>query len=567
MAKPILRLVLLGVWVALLASGDAVSAEVDAASRQELLPLAVRVVDPDGKPVAGAKVIPWALRSSQGHGWWKSDGQGDNGPTKTTTDVDGRAMVVYPKYRYLDERIQTIEVTISIDHPDFVYISHEFINVPRQGAEPHEVKLARGATLEVEPIQDGKPAPLEGLHVLWSDARSWQPGESVLATDTGRLKLPTMAAGEGEVLLVRLEGDRATHFSSIVPVELAVGETLHESIELRPAVRIEGRLRANVPRPVKNGRVQVATLPRRAGDESVEWVSWAPVSEDGTFVLDAWPDSEPIQVTALCEGFIAESGQAPDVVKNVRDTDPYWRPQVFGTQQVQNPIEIAMTPMARCDVAVVDAHGAPLANVEVSSWPNVGWWNGGSQVYCTRLVRGERLLLLRDYLAAADNQERPPFRATTDAHGRCQLWLPGKRADLNAKHDDFELPVDRGEREQSVSLTPGTTTEVRLVLQPKGTEYLGDWDKLAGVLFGCRGEECRRLLEDEGFRRKMSKVSELLDAAPDPRDPKLLQQAYAEIAEGFNELKDQQEADRWRKKSDEQAARLNLTPAKAADSN
>ncbi len=35
-------------------------------SKQQMLKLPVRVVDPDGKPVANAKVTPWALRSSQG---------------------------------------------------------------------------------------------------------------------------------------------------------------------------------------------------------------------------------------------------------------------------------------------------------------------------------------------------------------------------------------------------------------------------------------------------------------------------------------------------------------------
>ena len=35
-----------------------------------MLKLPVRVVDADGKPMANAKVTPWALRSSQGHGPW-----------------------------------------------------------------------------------------------------------------------------------------------------------------------------------------------------------------------------------------------------------------------------------------------------------------------------------------------------------------------------------------------------------------------------------------------------------------------------------------------------------------
>ncbi len=31
----------------------------------------ILVADADGKPIAGAKATPWALRSSQGHGSWQ----------------------------------------------------------------------------------------------------------------------------------------------------------------------------------------------------------------------------------------------------------------------------------------------------------------------------------------------------------------------------------------------------------------------------------------------------------------------------------------------------------------
>lgn len=562
--KQFLWLVQIGVWVALLISTDAVSSDADTATGQELLSISVRVVDPEGKPVAGAKVIPWALRSSQGHGLWKSDGKGDQGPAEINTDVEGIATIVYPRFRYLDERVRTTEVTISVDHPDFVHISHEFINVPREAEQPHLVKLERGATLELAPIQDGQPAKLENLHVLWSDPRSWKPGVSVVATETGALQLPAMPAGDAEVLLVRLAGERATHFSPITSTKLVAGQRLSKSIELRAAVPIEGRFDATVPRPVKNGRVRLSSLPRTAADNRVEWDTWAPVREDGIFTIEAWPSTEAIQLVALCDGFIAESGAAPDVVNNVRDPDPYWRPQVFIPQEFSEPIEVAMTPMTRCGIEVVDLQDARLANVEVLSWPNVGWWNGGSQVYCTPLVRGERLLVARDYFAAVDKTERPPFRAVTDERGRCELWLPGKRIGLTAESDDFELPVARGRRHKAVSLAPGGTISVQLRLQPKGTEHLGDWDKLAGVLFGCTGEECRRLLEDPGFRKKMVKVGDLFDQASDPLDPEMLHNAYAEIADGFDELQDQGEAERWRRKSQEQAKRLNVAPAKNA---
>ena len=69
--------------------------------------LAARVVDADGKPVAKAKVTPWALQSSQGHGSWpKGDTRADMGPEDAFTDAAGTATVLYPHYRDRRERIR-----------------------------------------------------------------------------------------------------------------------------------------------------------------------------------------------------------------------------------------------------------------------------------------------------------------------------------------------------------------------------------------------------------------------------------------------------------------------------
>jgi hypothetical protein len=564
MAKPILWLIPFGVWIALLASGDAVSAEVDAVPRQELLPLAVRVVDPEGNPVADAKIVPWALRSSQGHGPWSKDGQGESEPSELSTDADGRAEIEYPRFSYADERVRVLSVTLSIDHPDFAYISHENIAVPRTEAGPHVVKLARGATVEIVPVQEGKPADLQGLYLKWSDDRSWKPGVSPDVTDSGSLQIPTMAAGAGEVMAVRLESDQATHFSPIVSLDLHVGEPRSETLELRPTARIVGKLSDNVPRPVKNGRISARTVPRQLEGEHVLWISWTPIAEDGTFSFNAWPASEDAQIIALCDGFIAESGAAPSVAKQPPAHDPFSRPQVFTPASFAQPIELQMTALVNCEVEAVDQQGKPVVGAKIFSYPNVGWWNGGSQVYCTPLVRGERLLRERKFEAAVEHDAPFPFVATTDADGRATLHLPVGNEDLYVESDDYELPVVRGRRRHEVTLAAGETVRVQLVLQPKGTEHLGDWDKLAGVLFGCTGEECRRLLEDPGFRKKMVKVGDLFDQASDPLDPEMLHNAYAEIAAGFDELKDQEEAERWRRKSQEQAKRLNVAPAKSA---
>lgn len=79
---------------------------------------------------------------------------------------------------------------------------------------------------------------------------------------------------------------------------------------------------------------------------------------------------------------------------------------------------------------------------------------------------------------------------------------------------------------------------------------------LTRVRSGCAGEEGRRLLEDEGFAARMATVRIQLAAAKNPRDPKLLASAYAEMAAAFKGIDDQQEADRWRRKAAEQVERI-----------
>lgn len=527
---------------------------------QEMLLVPVRVVDAEGAPIAGVEAIPWALRCSQGHGEWRVDGLGDSQPQAITTDTDGRAIVAYPRYAVAKEYVRTTEVTLSLNHPEFAYISHEYINVPREGDGPHTVTLPRGAVVEIVPIEDGNPAKLEGLYAMWSDGRSWVPGIAPKITDGGALRIPPMPAGKGQLLLARLDGERVTHFSPVVDLELQRDTTVREHVELHRAVQIKGSLSANVPRPVANGRISVRTLPKESGISSVNWYDWTTIDDDGTFEIDAWPAGESLQIIAMCNGFIAESGEAPEVVQDPPKVDSFHRPQVFSSEALSQPIKVRMTPLLRCTIETFNESGSPVAGVKIGSCPNVGWWNGGSQIYCSPLVSGAQLFVRRDYLACVDTELPTPFITTTDASGQAMLELPVGREDLYVEHMEYELPVVRGRRDHRVLLDPGNATTVQLRLQPKGAEFLGEWDKLAGVLFGCTGEECRRLLNDPGFRTNMDVVRKLLDSADDPTDPAVLSSAYKATAAAFDELDDKEEASKWRLKAAQQAEKLKAKP-------
>ena len=215
-----------------------------------------------------------------------------------------------------------------------------------------------------------------------------------------------------------------------------------------------------------------------------------------------------------------------------------------------------MTPLVRCIATAVDEDGEPVAGVNVETWPAVFWWNSGSQVYCHPLVRGERLLRERKYFNSVDDAFPFPFQGETDAEGKVTLQLPAGTRRLNVQSDVYELPVFLGRRVQDVELVPGKTTEVMLTLQPRGTEKLGEWDKLAGVVFGCSTREGRRICSLPGVRNQMEAFVQRFREAKHRSDPKLLSEAYFIVADSFFGVGDHEEDAKRLKKASEEAAKV-----------
>jgi hypothetical protein len=527
--------------------------------------LLVRVVDSDDQPVVNARVTPWALRSSQGHGWWrKGEPWAAMDPQDSFTDASGATKVRYPYYRARAEQVRTTSVSLHVDHPDFAYPDDLHIDVPLETHDPYVIKLRRGVPVELRPTMDGQPFAVDELFAFWSDGRSWLPGANVQKCGEHVLRVPAMPPGDNSVLLVKLDGDRATHFSKIVDFNLTAGEPKTLEIAMRPARRIEGVLSDDVPRPVKDGRVKLWTLPpAKSAFTRVDWWTWAPVKPDGTFVIDSWPAEEPIQLVALSQGYMASNGAAPKQVVDpaaINNTF-YRRAQVFEPVDGQT-IKIEMTRLAQCVVTASDEDEKPVAGVSVLSSPNVGWWNGGSQIYCHPLARGERMARVRDYNSILDNDFANPFEATTDAKGRTVLELPSGRERLAVINFVYELPVFLGRRDMQINLTQDKPTEVELRLQPRGTEKLGEWDKLAGVVFGCSTREGRRICALPEVRKKMDEFAERFRDGKNQRDPKLLFEAYTAVADAFVTVGDTEEAAKWRKKAAEQAEKAHLAESK-----
>jgi hypothetical protein len=519
----------------------------------------VRVVDPEGNAITDAVVRPWALRSSQGHGLWDDDDdRSEVNPKSVVTNEDGNASVAYPYYRDLLEGTRTTSVSIFVDHRDFALPDAIHIDVPLENKPPFEIKLDRGVALELQPTIDGELANSADLYVLWSDERSWQLAGGAERTSDGTLRLPPLKPGNNSFLMARLDGDRVTHFSHLTDLTISSRDDQVVDVPLLPALRTEGVLSDNVPRPVTNGRIKLQTLaPAGADDYRVGWLTWVPIRRDGTFTIDAWPAGEKIELIALCDGFIAKSGIAPPEVVDPRDpaSDPFQRPQVFEPGG-KEPLLVEMEELVSCVVTVVDEDNKPVAGVDVVSWPNVCWWNNGSQIYCEPLVRCELLLLKRDYQACIDESFSQPFRLPTNGSGQVTLELPVGSERVTVISDLYELPVFLGRRNVTVELEAGQATEVTFRLQPRGTERLGDWDKLAGVVFGCSTREGRRICALPEVRKKMDEFTTQFREAKNQHDPKLLSEAYTMVADAFASVGDLNEATRWHQKAAEEVAKI-----------
>ena len=168
---------------------------------------------------------------------------------------------------------------------------------------------------------------------------------------------------------------------------------------------------------------------------------------------------------------MAASGKPP---KGTADLSAQSRPQVFSIGATPDEITLQMRPTANSTLRVLDPEGRPLVGARCSFWPNVQWWNGGSQIYCNPLFSSA------EHLKSGDPAWHWPegdhsFTAVTDAAGLARIAnLPPGAQNFIVRHDDFEMPVRDKSRVGLVTLLAGENPEATVPMEKKGTSFLGD---------------------------------------------------------------------------------------------
>jgi hypothetical protein len=448
----------------------------------------IRVVDAAGKPVAGAVIKPDGLRPKRinGHYGWAEDNRVK--PTPVKTDAQGIARVPYPQYVF--EKAETSEISFGVEHPDFcsqrpfrvvsaapptnakLWDKVVFaFNVARRRVvtRPEPVVLQRGGAVKVTGFIAGGEIPLTNVYAQLASMTVPRMGYWVTAAP-GVFLNRRIPEGTNAVRVFYLPADGKDCFSGEAVFVSTPGKTNELRAELKPGFQLSGSLDVAVPRPVRNGRVQVCVTSDRVntnGDEFV-WRAWTTIAPDGTFSFASLPMGHA-DVIANCDGFKSRDG--PGKVAS------FCAPQIVQLTNRNESIEVAMEPTATCEITVLNDTGQPLSDAEAWFWPNVLWTRQGSTIFMgwtfnTREVfRAEE-----DFDWRRLSKKWPPaYQGRSDARGVAIVSnLPGVKLAFAVTHTNFELPIDPldNERYERVPLAPGETNRTTVRMHRKGVEFL-----------------------------------------------------------------------------------------------
>ena len=356
----------------------------------------------NGEPVAGAAVMPYAMRTIEDpgtHGFWDERRYG--APRDYFSNEQGVATIRYPaKIWNHAAPLTTSQVTFVARHSNFV---REVVHFDL-GAKEAVVELKKGCELHLSAM-DANGNAVRDFGVLIAGPFSpefWQ--------DDGASGRSTSSLNDGtwQTLLVKPQENGCTLFSSLLPLRVRPDQSMRmRGIKLTPGSRIVGCLSDNVPRPIKNGTVIITSVPKPEGDSfraelpSLCWYDWTSIQENGSFVFPSVPGSGEIQMIAICDGWLSKT--------TVPDADSFVMGQLFQVEGDRVNVSIEMEGTGSFELTILNPDGSRLKGGTVSSWPNQRRYKGGVSLLgmCRDSMRE-----IRNQLRPA--QEREPFIRNRD---------------------------------------------------------------------------------------------------------------------------------------------------------
>ncbi len=442
----------------------------------------VVVQDENSKPIEGATVLPDGFRVKGIHGadayHWGSNQFG--GPVKATTDHEGKAYVKYPVEGIPEEKEFTGKLIFSVSHPEFATVRLQEYSVD---SPEKPIQLTRGIHLAISGYFGSDHQPVTDL-VPHLSQEMLRP-EDWRKTDNGVYEFHKLSPGGHMLQLMGRLPTGEIVYSEAFAFTAEKGKPCQFALEMKPGIRLEGRIDDNVPRPITNGRVMMDVRPKEYPalliiedfydlDEEYGgryfWHSYRPISADGTFVFESIPPGE-VDVVVLGDGFVSKSsGQLQNRVNGTLQKGAVLAiPQPFPLVARVTKIEVRTEPTATLEFTATTKSGKPIDGVWVGMFPGVfrmrgmfGWTKNSSEEPYREMPH------LSD----------PAFGGKTDQDGKLVIKnLPAEIHGMEVVHPQFQVPLQepKGWRDRHIRtvFSPGTTNKLNLTLERKGSDFIG----------------------------------------------------------------------------------------------
>ena len=426
----------------------------------------VKILDPEGQPVEGVTVRPWALRVGKGHGAWLPEQIG--APVATKTHALGVAAVVYPISLNwgLGDPVTVSQVSLILSHFDFC-TRNVHVNVPGGDNALPELTLKRGTRLRIAGVATGSDHPLPDCHVLL-EGESSEPEFS--QESDGWMKSIPVSEERRWFRVVHAPAAEPPQFSKLMAWSPDDPASREVRVEVRPGVRVVGKISDKVPRPITRGKVVVwcgSPARREEGANGQKpqpswWHDHVPIAEDGTFEFSSLPSGYLAQFYAMANDWISAqpSDEAYETCckwfaeENHQRNDFFRYGQILRLAGGKTEITLEMEVAGQIHVKCTDPDGRPLARIAVGCSPNQYMVGGGSTLFCIGLSSLDGLKGKPRINWNRDN----PFSAETNTEGEALIRnLPHGNQRFYAGNTVWKI-----QQQDQVKVEPEKTTEITL---------------------------------------------------------------------------------------------------------